>query len=245
MGETIVLACHIISQRTGKTFCPQNQFSFDINNTVTKPQRKATPCDWISLKINFHLVFSGKIVNPLNEHHAGNSEEYEVINKSTPWKYLWDICCMWSILLITSSLIIAMYPSRMPFSTQGRTHAALSTLYIDTEDLSSYFSPAFQIRHQHIARVSNCLFELHEGAIRSGCKLNFLVDAHPSPCHLHCGSTVTVSITLQDTYIPGETLQSSFIHVNFSFPEWGHTVSILELQVKMHCYSWFSIAYLV
>lgn len=125
MGETIVLPCHIISQRTGKTFCPQNQFSFDINNTVTKPQRKATPCDWISLKINFHLVFSGKIVNPLNEHHAGNSEEYEVISKSTPWKYLWDICCMWSILVITSSLIIAMYPSRMPFSTQGRTHAAL------------------------------------------------------------------------------------------------------------------------
>lgn len=53
----------------------------------------------------------------------------------------------------------------------------------DTEDLSSYFSPAFQICHQHTARVLNCRFELQKGAIRSDCKLNFLVDAHPSACH--------------------------------------------------------------
>lgn len=60
-----------------------------------------------------------------------------------------------------------------------------------SQDLCSYFSPAFQIRQQPTARVSNCQFVLHVEAIRSGCKLNFLVDAHPSPCHQHCGSAVT------------------------------------------------------
>lgn len=54
--------------------------------------------------------------------------------------------------------------------------------------LSGSFSPVFQIHHQHAAKVSKCRFELHEGAIRSGCKLNFLAETHSSPCHRRCGS---------------------------------------------------------
>lgn len=108
-------------------------------------------------------------------------------NPQPPGGNIWVTCSECNISQPRTSALMN-FAVAQPSATETHTSLFVPPHCADTEDPSSYFSPAFQIRHrQHTARVSSCRFELREEAIRSGCKLNFLVDTHPSPCHRRRG----------------------------------------------------------